>query len=503
MNNNKLFNKMDIPLVDKWIPLPEDQIFKTVKGVLVLPVSQFFGIENNSLDQFILTSKRCYNNKKMLNHLPKYMNYFEKFFDIDKELLVNIYRIKYLIDYEPSYNEDSFLNDIRIYFMSESIIRKSWYMNEYNYMLSLDIKNYNNNNVSLLYNDKHAKILMWMSLMINMMIPTITHFIFVRNILDSNEFILRVYDIMLKYINDNMGVNIYGKLYDTVTTNVERNVKDNGILWDMQIIRGVNPTTHTINTINNILLNILPKYRYDSNLISLNYSSIRLNIKYQIDVGYDYNFIPLRSYKRDIDQNSEWDKFESLQVRSNESLHIQNSSNAKIAMKYIEYTYGPFDDNEIKYYSERLKNDDGEIINSFQKYLIFNLFYKLFGIPISAYNINKEDYIKLMISAKKLLLANNMVILPYIISSKIERLQNKKSINKKELTYIQKLPFYKNIIDKYKNPKIEKYIFSIIGTILTSDFVIIDYYNKEIDGKKIVNIPEIISEEILMYITLI
>ena len=125
MNNNKLFNKMDIPLVDKWIPLPEDQIFKTVKGVLVLPVSQFFGIENNSLDQFILTSKRCYNNKKMLNHLPKYMNYFEKFFDIDKELLVNIYRIKYLIDYEPSYNEDSFLNDIRIYFMSESIIRKS------------------------------------------------------------------------------------------------------------------------------------------------------------------------------------------------------------------------------------------------------------------------------------------------------------------------------------------------------------------------------------------
>lgn len=493
-----------IPLVDVWKEQEADKIFKTCKGVLVLPVSQYYGIENEALDRFILASKRCYNGNKMLGHLPHYMNYFEKYFDTDHELLMNLYRIKYLIDYEEDYTEEMFMRDIRVYFMAPSIIMKAWRMNEYNYMLDLDNKNYHNDkNPSLLYTDKHAKIMMWMSLMINMMIPAITHFIYVKGILDSNEFLLRVYDIILQYININFGVNIYGKLYDTAASNIQRSLKDNPILWEMQFIRGVNTTTHTISSVNNILLNIIPKYRYDANLISLNYSSIRINVSYQIDVGYDYNFIPLSSSKRDIDQNSEWDKFESLQVRANEALHLQNDANAHSTMKRIEYLFGPFDEEEIEFYKERLKNDDGEIVNGFQKNLIFNLFYKMFGVPMSAYSINKDDYVKLLISAKKMLLANNMVILPYVISAKIERLQIKKSINKRELTRIESSPYYKQIQEKYKNPKIEKYILSLIATILTSDFRIIDYDNSEIDGKKIANIPDIISEEIMMYVDMI
>ena len=204
-----------------------------------------------------------------------------------------------------------------------------------------------------------------------------------------------------------------------------------------------------------------------------------------------------------MDQNSEWDKFESLQVRANESLHLQNDANAHSTMKRIEYLFGPFREEEIEFYKERLKNDDGEIVNGFQKNLIFNLFYKMFGVPMSAYSINKDDYVKLLISAKKMLLTNNMVILPYVVSSKIERLQLKKSINKKEFTRIESSPYYQQIVDKYKNAKIEKYIMSLIATILTSDFRIIDYDNPDIDGKKIANIPDIISEEIMMYVDMI
>lgn len=493
-----------IPLVDSWKAEGEDKIFRTCKGVLVLPVSQFYGIENEALDKFILASKRCYNGVKMLNHLPHYMNYFEKYFDPDKELLINLFRIKYLLDYEEDYTEEMFINDLKIYFMGASLINKAWAMNEYNYMLDLDNKNYHNDkNPSLLYTDKHAKIMMWLSLMINMMIPAITHFIFVKNIKDSNDFILGIYDILLQYINKTMGVNIYGKLYDTAASNIARNLKDNPILWEMQNIRGVNTTTHTISSVNNILLNIIPKYKYNASLISLNYSSIRINISYQIDVGYDFNFIPLSGSKRDIDQNSEWDKFESLQTRANESLYLQNESNAHSTMRTIECIYGPFREEEIEFYKERLKNEDGEIINGFQKNLIFNLFYKYFGVPMSAYSINKEDYIKLLIAAKKMLIANNMIILPYIISSKVERLQLKKSINKKELTRIEASPYYKQIVEKYRNPKIEKHILSIIATILTSEFRIIDFDDPEIDGKKISNIPDIIDEEVMMYATMI
>ena len=61
--------------------------------------------------------------------------------------------------------------------------------------------------------------------------------------------------------------------------------------------------------------------------------------------------------------------------------------------------YGPFDENEINYYINRLDNGNGEIINSFQRNLIFNLFYKYFGDPYTIKSINKEDYVKLFIES--------------------------------------------------------------------------------------------------------
>ena len=182
-------------------------------------------------------------------------------------------------------------------------------------------------------------------------------------------------------------------------------------------------------------------------------------------------------------------------------MHLQASSDKTI--QDITYKYGPFDQNVINYYMERLKEGDHDVINGFQKNLIFDLFYKEFGEPLAAYAINHEDYIKLLIAAKKILKAHNMIALPYIISSKMERVNLRKSINKKELTKIQASKYYKQIQEKYQNEKIEQYILSIIATILVSEFRIIDYYDKELDGQLITGITDLITEEVMMFITLI
>lgn len=172
-------------------------------------------------------------------------------------------------------------------------------------------------------------------------------------------------------------------------------------------------------------------------------------------------------------------------------------------MEFIEYKFGPFNEDEIDFYIKRLEDSDSEIINRFQQNLIFNLFYKYFGDPQTIYAINKREYVKLMIAAKRILLDYNMVVLPYIISSKVERIQPRKCINKKELLKIEASRYYDQIRDKYKSDKIEKYILSIIATILASEFKIIDYDDKNIDGKDIQNLPDIISEEVMMYVSLI
>ena len=238
----------------------------------------------------------------------------------------------------------------------------------------------------------------------------------------------------------------------------------------------------------------------------MNYSSIRNSNKYQVTaIGYEYNYVALSASKRDLENNSELDKFESYTTKQNEALFIQNKCQSEKTMEYIEYMFGPFDPQEIVFYKERLKDDTGEIINNFQKDLVFNLFYKYFGEPEAAYSIRKDDYVKLIISAKRLLTQHNMVILPYIISSKVERTNTRKSINKREMLKLEASPYYEQIRKKYKSEKIEKYILMIIATILASDFRIIDYHNKDIDGSKLnkLDIIDMINEEVMMYVTLI
>ena len=80
-------------------------------------------------------------------------------------------------------------------------------------------------------------------------------------------------------------------------------------MWAKQDVRGKDVATHSLESVNNIILNIMPKYAFDKNIVALNYTSVIKNTKCQItDIGYEYNFVPLSSSKRDAeDSTSEFD----------------------------------------------------------------------------------------------------------------------------------------------------------------------------------------------------
>lgn len=491
-------NKVKFIPVDEWVAEPEDQIFRHTKGAIIVSVSEFYGIESGPLDLFVLSNKRSYNSQELREHICQYLNYFEKFYDPDKELLAIYFRLKYLIDYEKSYTKEAFFFDIRRYILDSYINNKVENMNIENFNLNLTYRN--KRSPALQYNNIHGQILLKISLLMNICIPLLTHFIYVNKIQNVNGFLLEIYDILLDMYN----VDIYNKLYETSTTNVAKSGKNHSLLWSMQDIRGNNLTTHSLSCVNNIILNIMPKYQYCQNIIHFNYRSIINNTAFQItDIGYEFQFVPLSSSKRDEDNNSEFDKFESYLVKADEALYLQNKVSCEQTMRSIELIYGPFEDDEINFYMKELTADSRNVINSFQKDMIFNLFYKHFGDSTSIRAINIRDYVKLMIASKRILEANGMIILPYIISSRVNRLVTRKNMNKKELTKLETSPLYAAIRDKYKNDKIEKQILGIIAIILSSEFQIIDYNDPELNGKKIEIIPEYICEEVLMYINLI
>ena len=201
--------------------------------------------------------------------------------------------------------------------------------------------------------------------------------------------------------------------------------------------------------------------------------------------------------------NSEFDKFESYTTKADSSLMMQVDIASKEAMQLIRQRYGPFEEEEIRFFKRRLAEGGQVKINSLQKMLVFNLFYKFFNDTQSINCINLDDYITLILAARRILEENGMYLLGSIVSSKIIRLATRKSVNKKEMAKLENSELYSAIKNKYRNEKIEKQILSIIAALLSSDFEYIDYQDPDIDGKNIVVTSEIAAEEILMYVSMI
>lgn len=498
--------KVEIPKVDQWKPQAEDELFTNCKNIISAPVASIFQVGDDpkyqKINLFFINPKKSYNSVALRDHICHYMNYFEKYFDSEKEYVTNLAYVKFTIDIYPTYDYNNLVTDIQRYFLQDSLFKKTRDMVEYNYSLELSYKS--NNNPQLRYTNDHGKILLQISILFNMLIPLITHFAYLKRVQDIDNFLLDIYDKVL-YAPIFNGVDIVAKLYETSISNITRHQKNNLPIWQKQDIRSKDTVIHSMSAVTNIILNIIPKYTFDQNIISLDYASIQNANKYQIsDIKYEFSYISLSGSKRDNEDNSsEFDRYEANLTKEDESLYLASKINCEYTMKTIEQQWGPFDEDEIDFYIREMRNENGEIVNGFQKHLVFNLFYKYFGDTVSIKAINIRDYVKLILAAKKMLSSNMMSYLPYIISGKVNKIIARKTLNKRELVEMENSQFYPLVYEKFNNEKIKLQILGTIATIITSSFSMIDYNDRSLNGKQIIINPRIIIEETLLYILLI
>lgn len=489
----------NIPKVDSWKPKPSDMIFNQARGVITLPLHLMFGTnnENEPINFFNLKAKRCYQGELVRKHLVHYINYFEKFYDTGHYLFMYYGHMKHMIDYRPEYTKENLFNEIFRYIFNPVMLNKIKLMNEHNYSLHLKKTGAT---PSLQYTDLHAKILMQISIMQKLTIPLVTHFITVRKYTGS-----QVSDVLMEFytriINMFTSVDILAKLLETVNSSVKNSMKTHS-LWSMQSIRGTNATTHAIESVENIPLQLMPKYTYDQHIISFNFSSIRRNIGYKvIDISYGMTFIPLSSSQRDEDNNSKTDKFEAGLEKSSESTHLYIKANKDSVIQALTNCHGlgKFTQEEIEFFKKELSKDGKHPVNPFQQELVNYAVFQYFGDTQSVRMTNIDQYITMMIAVRRQLSAS-LTILPYVISGRVVRLVDRKTVNKKEMEKLQASPTWAKVQNIFRNKDIEAKIMSHIAVILSSEFHYIDYYNPEINGKTIELIPEVICEEVLEYI---
>jgi hypothetical protein len=528
MSNNENPIKSQFIRVDEWTPNPEDEIFSSTGEVIIC--NKLFNDNKNSNRQFpyfVMKPKKGYASSNRMKgdilrigfkeHCTQYLNYFEKFYDTE-QILVGIYTaLKAMIDSDDQfgYTEQNFFNDLYRYIISYDSPNKEIlkFRNKVREMVDdnyyIEQTYINTKNPCLAYTDEHVKILMEISIIQLMLIPLISHFYWRRRYpktVSVNKFFLSVFSKLFEEINSHYGVDMNSKLYETVLTNVNKNVISNSTLWEMQNIRSRDNSTQTMQTIENIILQIIPKYTFDKNIINFNYITIESELDHKVRlIDYGYKLSSISSSDRDEDSNSQADKFEAHLSKIDESLVIQSKVNCEETMKRIKSEFGAPTEGEINFYIKSIQQGGKPIKNSFQFTLVTYIFMKWFQDLQTIKMINITDYITLMIACKKYLISNGQTFLPYIIGGRVEKLVSRKTVNKRLMERIKESESYNMVSEKYNNKKIEDIIFKTISQILSSTFLNIDYYHPEHNGIVINTtvVPERIAEEYFQYILLI
>ena len=286
-------NRTQFVPVDLWTPANENEVIINCKpGFFIAPLSIIFGLNidpNDKLNYFMLSTKKCYNSADMRTHIFKYINYFCNYYDPDWEYMSVLLKMKMNMDrYDASaYSAEALFYDMNRYIVRSNIAKKVEQMVQDNYYQELNYSNIKN--PTLQYTNEHAKLLHKMSILIDLCIPLLTNYAYMHKVDVIDDFLLAFYDAILHI---DPSVNIYAKLYDTAFTNVTANQKNNQGIWVKQDIRSIDTTTHSTDSVHNIILNIMPKYTFDKNIISFNYASIRRNTSYKItDISFEFSYV--------------------------------------------------------------------------------------------------------------------------------------------------------------------------------------------------------------------
>ena len=498
-----------IPPVDRWVPNPEDIIFRGLRGKQIMaPLAKILTNDDEDMlmfDSFILSVKKCYSSEEKVDHFTQYLNYFEKYYDPDHELLAIYARMKFMIDTDDAglYTKQQFMADIKRDILFSTFARKVKAMNEDNFIIHIK-RNKKDGNV-LQYSNRHLSALMEIGLFQISLIPLLTHYAYMKKIQNIDAYLMEFYEILI--IDMHPDIDILTKLSETANSRIIQDMSKNSGSWDKQYIRSKNKFTYNIEIVWAIISQIIPKAIYEMNILNLIYVSIKGNITNKIiRAKYEYSFNQLSSDRNegdDDDDNSEFDKFESHLSKKNEALLMHNQVNFHSTMKQIEERFGPFSKEEIEYYKVELSKGRKSPIVPHQKILVCYLFYKWFGDPSALGSIDLTSYIKLIIAAKRILAANNLHTMEAILSGKFVKVIKRVNMNKKELQKITSSSTYEAVAAIYHNEKITNLLIAMLATIVSSKFQIIDFENKENTGLPFVPQQELLNEEFLIYASLI
>jgi hypothetical protein len=468
--------------VDNWEPEPED-IYATFKGkTFIIEFDKIF--KRNTItdfNYFDISMKEAY--YKRLDMISLYINYFIKFYDPDKELIMAYLRLKYLIDAKhiSRIKRNSFIKTIQKTMFTDSMCEKIKKMSMDNYHVDLSSnekskKGANNNYAEVLqFNEHHAEILMRISIAIKFVIPVVLHFI--KTYYGKPEvksYLYKYYEPLFKNKILTEDVNILGKLYCTIATRVNSHSKPDKAMYDKHEVLGSSVETF-IDTLfhKNIITDTVFLYKFKGNIINYNSVILKLQLRFHSKEDLKRDFL-LVSIEKEPDGLSGMDKLEMYITKLDEFSIIFSQVNiADTINKIKEKIKIKITDEEIEFYKT---NHD---FNTISKDIVFYFFAKWFNGYQDLNFVKRNQYIELLIIMKRMLEASGIKYLSQIITANVNGKSSSRIIrNSKFLEKITSSPVYVSLIQQ-KYPSFDNLsnnpIISLLSKIINMNWKIVDY----------------------------
>lgn len=496
--------KEGVVAVDEWVPEEKDKLVTYAGKTAIVRFDKIF--KRKVLDSFCIfdiSRKAAYYGK--LELITHYINYFEKFYDKDHELIMAYLELKYLLDIKTTrkIKRSSMIKQIYHTIFTPSMCQKIVKMSEDNYRVDLSKKKKTSGKgypVALQFTEHHAEILMRMSLGIKFMIPIVLHYIEVFQGKDECRDNLYKYFIPLFKIKElNSGVAILAKLYHTVGVRVNSKSKPEGVIYGKQEAIGSSVESFSEDLFHkNLVTDTIFSYQYKGNIVS--YNSVVL--KYQLvfhsreDLNMNFNQVDM---ERDTEGLSSLDRMEIYTPKVDAFTIIFSDVNINDCIKRIKKRIKmDITDDEIKYYLKYLD------YNKVSRSLIFYFYAKYFGGFRDLGHIKKRQYVELMIIMKRILVATGYKYLDQIISAEIEGKSSARVIrNQKFIEKIETSSVYQNLMkNKYPSLTSEKDspVIAMLSRIINTNWKIIDYDVPEKLGERIEMVNDVISDEFLRFV---
>lgn len=484
--------------IDEWVPKKSDKKITYDGKLIVIPFDKFFNRDSNTLLNNFIIKKESYINQ--LEHITHYINYFIKFYDEENELILAYLKLKFLIDNKDrNISLNAFIKILYSIIITDNMIEKINNLVEDNYYIDLSSKDKSKKyNESLEFTEKHAKIMMSISMAMKIIIPPMFHYLNSYGLLKDKEHIFRFYERLFDIFSKE--VDIYNKLWLSIMSKVNINYVRNSVIWEQREIFGTNPFTHMTELFRNkIIIESFFKYKFNNNLISYNYVVLENQLRFFLIEPYKLNRIELTS-RRDIDGRSGIDKIEMNATKIDESIVILSDVNIKHTIKEIsKKMHMKISKKELDYYKYNMN------ITKFQSNLVFYYYAKYFYGYRDLLLLTRKQYIKLLVILKKRLQYQSFVYLPQILTSNIESKLNSRTIrNDKFLTKIQTSSIYQYIMEnKYSTLNDigkDDIILKMLSSLLNTTFTFVDYDNQELLGKPIEVNQDIVCDEFLNFL---